>query len=104
MKAVAKVRQVMLPKKIRRSVLGGAAPESLVKGADETENQALNRIETKYLARAVTPLKAIRAKCVQCQGGQVKQIAKCEVKTCALWPFRMEHNPFNRLSKKPMGL
>lgn len=59
----------------------------------ETPEQASARIEDKYLARAVTPLKAVRAKCVQCQGGMVKQIAQCPSTTCALHPFRMGTNP-----------
>lgn len=83
-----------IPQRLRTDV--AVAPEALVKGdKKETENQAAERIETKYLARAVTPLKAIRAKCVQCQGGKVKEIAKCQAKTCALWPFRMESNPYH---------
>jgi hypothetical protein len=76
-----------------------ATPQSLVKTKEETEDQAIARIEAKYLQRATTPLRAIRAKCVQCQGGQVKQVAKCEATSCALHPFRMEHNPYHSAAK-----
>lgn len=55
----------------------------------ETEIEAADRIEKKYKERAITPLKAIRAKCVQCQAGKVKEIAKCTSVSCALHPFRM---------------
>lgn len=92
-------KQSVIPQRLRTDVLAGAAPETLLKGdRKETENQAADRIEKKYLARAVTPLKAIRGKCVQCQGGKVKEIAKCQVTDCALHPFRMESNPFRKKS------
>lgn len=36
-----------------------------------------------------TPLKAIRAKCIDCSGHQVKEVKRCPVIHCALWPYRM---------------
>ena len=65
----------------------------------ETIDQALARIESRYLKKATTPLKAVRAKCVQCTGGQVRSIATCVENTCALHPFRMGANPFHSQSK-----
>jgi len=66
----------------------------------ETEDQKSKRIESKYIARAVTPLRAIRAMCVQCTGIQPRRIAECTATGCALHPFRMETNPFHSKSKK----
>lgn len=66
----------------------------------ETEEQASIRIEARYLTRATTPLRAIRAKCVQCQAGRVKEIARCKEESCALHPFRMEKNTFHSKVKK----
>jgi hypothetical protein len=41
-----------------------------------------------------SPIKAIRAKCVDCSGGNAGEARKCVAIGCALWPFRMGHNPF----------
>ncbi len=41
----------------------------------------------------LTPLKAVRAKCLDCSCGQVKEIRECPVTTCALWPYRMGKRP-----------
>lgn len=42
----------------------------------------------------MNPLKAIRAKCLDCCSGHVSEIAHCPIQTCALHPFRMGRNPF----------
>lgn len=54
------------------------------------------RVEQRYLARIHNPMTAIRARCVQCCCGQPGEVAKCTAKTCALHPFRMGVNPFNK--------
>lgn len=41
-----------------------------------------------------TPLRAIRAKCLDCSAGLPGEVRKCPCKTCSLWPFRMKKNPF----------
>ncbi len=41
----------------------------------------------------LTPMKAIRAKCLDCSCGQVKEVRECPVTTCALWPYRMGRRP-----------
>ena len=40
-----------------------------------------------------SPLKAIRLKCLDCCGGEAKEVRKCEIQTCSLWPNRMGRNP-----------
>lgn len=40
------------------------------------------------------PVKAIRMKCVDCCGGMIREVEKCAIKNCALYPFRMGKNPF----------
>ena len=37
----------------------------------------------------LSPLKAIRAKCVDCCGGNAWEVKICNIKTCALWPYRL---------------
>lgn len=41
----------------------------------------------------LTPIKAIRAKCLDCTCNQPKEISECCIKTCALWPYRMGKRP-----------
>jgi hypothetical protein len=41
----------------------------------------------------LTPLKAIRAKCIDCSGGQLKEVRECIITDCPLYPFRMGTNP-----------
>jgi hypothetical protein len=41
----------------------------------------------------LTPMKAIRQKCLQCCCGQLKEVRECAVQTCALWPYRMGRRP-----------
>jgi hypothetical protein len=62
---------------------------------------------TKALVRpspAPSPLKVIRAKCVDCCGGQVGEVRKCVATTCPLWSFRMGHNPFTNRKGNPATL
>jgi len=40
-----------------------------------------------------TPLKAIRAKCMDCSVYQPKEIRNCQISDCSLFPFRLGKNP-----------
>lgn len=44
---------------------------------------------------ALTPLRAIRAKCRDCMCNQVAEIRKCPITSCPLYPYRMGHRPKN---------
>lgn len=41
----------------------------------------------------LTPMKAIRAKCLECSNGQPKEVRLCSVKNCALYEYRNGHRP-----------
>lgn len=41
-----------------------------------------------------SPIKAIRAKCIDCCCGQVSEVKLCPSIKCPLHPFRMGKNPF----------
>ena len=41
----------------------------------------------------LSPLKAIRAKCLDCMCDQPSEVRLCPCKDCALYPYRMGHNP-----------
>ncbi len=40
----------------------------------------------------MTPMKAIRAKCLDCNGTS-NEVKLCPCTDCALWPFRLGKNP-----------
>ncbi len=40
-----------------------------------------------------SPLKAIRAKCLDCMCGNVAEVSRCPCEDCSLFPFRFGHNP-----------
>lgn len=41
----------------------------------------------------LTPMKAIRKKCIDCCCGQIKEVRECLIKTCALYPYRSGKRP-----------
>ncbi len=41
----------------------------------------------------LTPIKAIRAKCLDCMCGQPKEVRLCPMTDCSLYPYRMGKNP-----------
>ncbi len=41
----------------------------------------------------MTPLKVIRAKCLDCSSGNAKEVRDCRITRCPLWPFRLGTNP-----------
>ena len=43
----------------------------------------------------LTPIKAIRAKCLDCSCGMAKEVRLCLIKECPLWPYRMGKRPKN---------
>lgn len=45
-----------------------------------------------------SPLKAIRAKCLDCSGGSAQEVRLCPIKDCPLFAFRM-----GRGNRKPMS-
>ena len=46
------------------------------------------------MAEITNPIKAIRAKCLDCMCGQVNEVKLCPGTDCALYPFRMGKNPY----------
>jgi hypothetical protein len=41
----------------------------------------------------MTPIRAIRAKCIDCCAGQPKEVRLCSIEKCPLYPYRMGHRP-----------
>ena len=44
--------------------------------------------EGGMVTKNLTPVKAIRAKCLECSNFSATEVCKCEMSDCALYPFR----------------
>ena len=40
-------------------------------------------------------LRVLRAKCVDCCGGNEAEVRRCHITDCDLWPYRLGKNPFS---------
>jgi len=43
--------------------------------------------------KSLTPVKAIRAKCIECSGDDKAEVRLCTFGECPLWPYRMGRRP-----------
>lgn len=41
----------------------------------------------------MTPIKAIRAKCLDCMCNNTAEVRRCPCENCPLYPYRMGHRP-----------
>jgi hypothetical protein len=48
------------------------------------------------MKRELTPLKAIRINCLECQSGSRKAVRTCNTVDCPLFIYRFGHNPARR--------
>ena len=48
---------------------------------------------------AQNPVKAIRARCLDCCCSDASEVRKCVATDCPSWPFRMGNNPFRKKPK-----
>ena len=48
----------------------------------------------------LTPMKAIRAKCLDCSCYQPKEVRLCPVTSCAIWPYRLGKRPKQEAPKE----
>lgn len=46
------------------------------------------------MADLKNPVKAIRAKCLDCCCDQAEEVKLCPVEKCPIWPFRFGKNPY----------
>lgn len=44
-------------------------------------------------SKVMTPVKSIRAKCLDCCCGQAVEVRQCPCMDCSLWPYRLGHRP-----------
>ncbi len=72
-----------------RNLLEGASPDECTAEQSLAENYAFTQGLSPKFPTGTSPAKAIRRKCVDCMGGHIEEIARCEITNCALWPYRM---------------
>lgn len=46
--------------------------------------------------KKISPMKAIRLKCLDCCCGSANEVKLCTVTRCPLYPFREGHNPYTK--------
>jgi hypothetical protein len=89
-------------KVIQPAAVQAEQPDTEPEFGSESYQDDVERIIQKYRAKINgSPIGAIRAHCVECMGGAVREIARCTAdKTCSLHPFRMGVNIFDARSVK----
>lgn len=45
------------------------------------------------MSKVFTPIKAIRAKCLDCCCGDRREVRECTIEKCSLYPYRMGKRP-----------
>ena len=46
------------------------------------------------MEKITSPLKAIKCFCIECMGGQAREVKDCTAPNCPLYAFRMGKNPY----------
>lgn len=52
--------------------------------------------------RKISPVKALRAKCLDCCAGSAHEVRLCAAQKCPSWPFRFGRSPW-RASKQSLA-
>lgn len=48
------------------------------------------------LPKTTSPLRAIRLKCIDCCGGSMKEVERCDIVKCPLHAFKAGKNPYRK--------
>lgn len=89
--------QAKSPDMLRDALRAALPPKEA--GERNTDGSSFQDTIKRYKAKVRNPMTAIRANCVECSGGSLKEVAECTVKKCALYPFRMGVNPLHKRTK-----
>lgn len=60
----------------------------------------ISKADLLDLGHPPSPIKAIRAKCLDCCGGSESEARKCTALNCPLWPLRMGRNLYHASAKR----
>lgn len=53
-------------------------------------------MQNEKVSKPTSPLKAIRAFCIECCGYQTSEVKSCTAPRCPLFEFRMGTNPYRK--------
>ena len=53
--------------------------------------------------KKMTPIKSIRAKCIDCCCGDLREVRECPIKDCPLWSYRMGRRPKDDVKAEDAG-
>ena len=53
--------------------------------------------------RRMSPLKAIRKRCLECTCGSAREVALCPSRSCPNWPFRFGSDPWSPPRSQQQG-
>ncbi len=51
--------------------------------------------------RAISPMRALRLRCLDCCAGNDAEVRRCTVRKCPSWPFRMGTSPWRKFKLTP---
>lgn len=71
----------------QRVEIAKKAQETRKAGAEARKQMIASGVDLK------SPIKAIRAKCLDCCGGQYSEVVKCTIPKCPLFPYRFGKRP-----------
>jgi hypothetical protein len=84
------------PKKPPRDTYLEPSPNDADRGEKVGVNPtSLSKPQILALGHPPSPIKAIRAKCLDCCNYQPSEVRKCTAIDCALWPLRMGKNVYH---------
>lgn len=66
------------------------------------KKEAIKQFCEENEIKQVSPLKAIRLKCIDCNCGQTSLVDMCDITDCSLWPFRFGKNPYSNRGTKEL--
>jgi hypothetical protein len=86
------------PEDLAKARIAGYEPDGAYfigrdpRGMSQGELQAMGH-------EPMSPMQAIRAKCLDCCAGSADEARKCVAMTCPSWPFRTGKNPWREVSE-----
>lgn len=69
------------------------APPGSPAAANVPPSPSVARLASPPEQKRLTPLQAIRAKCLDCSGGSRQEVRLCPITQCPLWPYRFGKRP-----------
>src|SRR6516225_292148 len=83
------------PEELERARQAGYEPSGVDDWLIGRDPRAMTQAELRAIGHEVmSPMEAIRAKCLDCCAGSAHEIRCCVAIACPSWPFRTRRNPW----------